>query len=297
MRVRNYDENILEYKDILKLLRLLVGVFIILQIQGCSPVKKAVAYNESIEHFVRHSYDDRVLFEKGAEGLSDDVASHIQHSVEKIESIHSEEFYREIKVYVCATLESFEKHTAMKYPRGVVFGDKLFLSPRLLTMPDSISSILTHELSHLHLAQKIGKYAYFWNIPNWFIEGLATYVSGGGGAENVNLHEAIDALETQTFFVPNENGSIFFIKDAFSYGFGEYSDDPAKVHHMYYRQSAMFVDYLRKRDKESFNELMKQLLNGGAFGPAFRDNYNVGVAEAWGVFVNEIHQQAFLTKP
>jgi len=260
----------------------------VLHVQGCSLIKSGIAYYEPTDSFVTHKNDSRVLYEKGGEKLSNIVALQMQSSVSKVESIHNEIFSKQIRVYVCATYESFEKHTAKKNPRGVMIGDRIFLSPKLLEKPDTIKNILTHELSHLHFAQRIGKTNYFYNIPAWFQEGLATYVSEGGGSENVSEHDAIKALKTQHFFTPEGNGSLFFIKNASSYGFYEYYKDPAIAQHMFYQQSEMFIAYLRKKNVAKFNGLIASLLAGEKFETAFKNNYNKSVSKVWGMFVNDL---------
>lgn len=70
---------------------------------------------------------------------------------------------------------------------------KLLLSPVLMDEPHNIQLYLAHELSHLHLCQQLGLLK-MRNLPTWFKEGLATFVSNGGGAQTVSENEAIESI-------------------------------------------------------------------------------------------------------
>jgi hypothetical protein len=58
---------------------------------------------------------------------------------------------------------------------------------------------LIHELSHLHIRNQIGNYKVS-RLPFWFTEGLATYVSDGGGAHTVPERQAIDCIKSGRIF-------------------------------------------------------------------------------------------------
>jgi hypothetical protein len=111
-------------------------------------------------------------------------------------------------------LDSFEKYTARFHPRGLVIGDRLFLSPRLLERQETIRGILTHELSHLHFSKTLGMYHAFQELPAWFGEGLAVSISRGGGAEKITESEAAEFLSRHTVFQPDASGSLFYTKGA-----------------------------------------------------------------------------------
>jgi hypothetical protein len=49
-----------------------------------------------------------------------------------------------------------------------------------------LPALLTHKLSHAHLGSWMSQLG-FWRLPQWFKEGLAVLVSGGGGAEGVSV--------------------------------------------------------------------------------------------------------------
>lgn len=275
----------------MKALSVLFAIPTLLVLQSCSLVKIGIAYTESTKHFLSHAEDSRVLYEAGAGVLSNIIATHMEDSIATVESMHSEKFYSEVKVHICATLICYEKYTTMRKSRGATIGDKVFLSPKLLTRPKTIKRVLTHELSHLHLAQKLGGFALYNNVPSWFQEGLATLTSDGGGAENVSILAAVKALKTQIFFTPEINASVFQIKNADSYGFtGNYSD-PFFAQNMYYRQSSMFVDYLKRTNTKGFNDLIRQVLRGETFEKTFIENYDLGLEDSWYSFIREIKAQ------
>ena len=272
----------------MKAISMLFAIPILFVLQSCSLVKIGIAYTESTEHFLSHSEDSRVMYEEGAGVLSNIIATHIEDSIAMVESIHSEKFSEEVKVHICATLECYEKYTTMRKSRGATIGDKVFISPKLLARPKTVKSVLTHELSHLHLAQKLGGLVLYNNVPSWFQEGLATFTSDGGGAENVSVGDAVKVLKSQVFFTPDISASVFQIKNSDSYGFTENYSDPFFAQNMYYRQSSMFVAYLKRTNTTGFNSLMRQVLKGAKFEKAFVENYDLSLEDTWHSFIKEI---------
>jgi hypothetical protein len=272
----------------MKALSMLIAIPILFLLQSCSLVKIGNAYTESTEHFLSHAEDSRVMYEEDAGVLSNIIATHIEGSIALVESIHSEKFSAEVKVHICATLECYEKYTTMRKSRGATIGDKVFLSPKLLARPKTIKSVLTHELYHLHLAQNLGGLVLYNNVPSWFQEGLATFTSDGGGAENVSIVDAVKVLKSQVFFTPDISASVFQIKNADSYGFTANYSDPFFAKNMYYRQSSMFVAYLKRTNATDFNSLMRQILRGVKFEKAFVENYDLSLEDSWYSFIKEI---------
>jgi hypothetical protein len=153
----------------------------------------------------------------------------------------------------------------------------LFFSPRLVEEQRPVPLYLTHELSHLHLEQQMGTYK-FAKLPAWFKEGLATYVSEGGGAHTVTDQEALSAIACGSHFVPHEDGGIFFRKYASHWGL---------THHMFYRQSMVFVAYLKSWNEDKYRDLLLAIQDGSSFAAAFSDAYGVRVSQIWEQFVKE----------
>ena len=76
------------------------------------------------------------------------------------------------------------------------------------------------------MIQTMGGFAYQTGLPVWFQEGLAVFVSEGGGA----VHKL--------------------------------------QHHLFYRQSAMFVEYLHDRGLQSYQRFLKAISQGTPFRDA-----------------------------
>lgn len=112
---------------------------------------------------------------------------------------------------------------------------QVYLSEKLREKINTLSSILVHELSHVHIRQYSGTFKYITDVPGWFLEGVAVYVSSGGGAETVTAEQAEAAIRNATRFEPDDSGRIIGHKTAHSY-----SLEP----HMYYRQAGLFVESL-----------------------------------------------------
>jgi hypothetical protein len=96
---------------------------------------------------------------------------------------------------------------------GVTIFGRVNLSPKLFSpQHQRLRAILTHELSHAHIQGWIGEYAYLY-LPNWFKEGLAVMLSGGGGAELVSEEEARIAIQRGEKIVIDDAGSLTKLTD------------------------------------------------------------------------------------
>ena len=162
--------------------------------------------------------------------------------------------------------------------RGAVFNEKLFISPRAIETK-TLKSILIHELSHLHFHQYVGNRRYVSNIPPWFQEGLAVYVSGGGGAEKVSYEAAKNSILKEKSFKPNHSGSLIFPKTAFSFGLKP---------QMFYRQSSMFVSYLSNNYQLEFQEFVAMLFDDVEFKVAFNKAFGKSIDSVWVEFIDTL---------
>jgi hypothetical protein len=185
------------------------------------------------------------------------------------------------RVYVCGSQESFNAYMGAPpeaTARGVKVLNDIFLAPSafLSWRGDTHGSVLTHELSHLHLYQRLGHRRSLWDMPVWFLEGLAVTVSGGGG-EGVTREDATNAILAGHHFTPDEKGSLLRPKRASDYGIGGF---------MFYRQSELFVAFIHDRDPAAFCDFMLslQLGGGGAFASLFESSFGTDVAGMWGAF-------------
>jgi hypothetical protein len=112
-------------------------------------------------------------------------------------------------------------------------------------------------------------------LPAWFKEGLATYISNGGGAHTVTEKQATESIRAGKYFVPNDTGGFIFQKTANDWGL-----EP----HMFYRQSMMFVNYLATINEPGFRKLLLGVENGERFFNALKAAYNMELKELWNGF-------------
>jgi hypothetical protein len=182
-----------------------------------------------------------------------------------------------VRVHVCATLDTFAKYTTDPLAGGHTINDRVFISPKPQNTVERVPHVLTHELSHLQLGQKLGLLSGR-RLPVWFSEGLATFVSDGSGAEGVTEDQARRAISEGHTFAPEAEGSLLHNRGAATYGLDE---------HLFYRQAGMFVSYLRSLDERSFQAFLRGVEDGAGVGPSFAGAYGTSLEVAWHGFVNE----------
>jgi hypothetical protein len=170
-------------------------------------------------------------------------------------------------------------------PMGVTFAGRVNLSPKLFwPQRRRLPAILTHELSHAHIAGWIGANGYV-HLPSWFKEGLAVMVSGGGGAELVSEEEARAAIQRGEQIAIDEAGSLQNLVDI------RFDRAPAKTTPSWYpvvlayRQAGMFVNYLRESNEPAFDRMMDTILDGRAFTEAVDVGYRDDVRSLWLQFI------------
>ena len=249
----------------------------VLSVTGCSLARQSIAAMRSTDHFIPNVNDNRVLFEPGAEVYANKVASFLPSAIEKVEKKQYRHFVEPVHVYVCVSRESFKKHYGADVHAGVL--TKLFVSPRIFEYDDEITrKYLTHELSHLHLQQQLGIYKTS-RLPMWFKEGLATYVSDGGGAHLTSQEQAIASIRAGKYFIPNNSDGLIFKKTPVDFGL-----EP----HMFYRQSMIFISYLAARREPEFQKLLLSVENGERLPTVLQATYNKKLEELWNDFLHEI---------
>lgn len=252
-------------------------LFLIINLVGCSLLRSGVASLKSTADFRPLEADNRVLAEPGAEDLAKQVAGYLPEAISTVQREQYRDFVKPVAVYVCASEDSFVRHTGASKSASGVVTTKLFLSGKLADLPPKQAQArVIHELSHLHLQQQLGTYHFDANIPAWFQEGLAVLVSDGGGAEKVSEVEAIKAILAGRHFTPEAGGSVFFKKSGKSYGL-----EP----HMFYRQASLFTRYIKDLSPIHFGLFMLSIEDGGDFDKSFRKVYNMSIEEAWQDFV------------
>jgi len=257
-----------------------IGIFFVataFMSTGCTAVKAIFSSLRPIDHFVALDTDQRILYEPGAKNFAKALEQHLSPAIIKVEKGQYRKFARPVSIYACESHDSFKALTGQK-ARATMTHRGVFLSPKLLETPEYLPLILAHELSHLHIKQQIGTWKYS-KLPFWFQEGLATLVSGGGGAERVPIEAAKRALINGRHFEPTEKGGIFIRKTPSSWDLKP---------HMFYRQSMIFVDFIKANNPDKFRMFLLELQDGKSFKSSFERAFEMSIGKAWADFSRHI---------
>ncbi len=274
-----------------RLLKALV-VFAALAVIGVLPyayrvVRYAEAATRSTRQFRVSSLDSRVAYEPGAEAMAGVVAAAMPAAVDTVERKQYRAFNGPVRVYLCATVDSFAKYGASSRAAGFTSNHRVFLSPKPENTAERMPRILTHELSHLHLGENRGVLGLA-RLPVWFVEGLGTEVSAGGGAEGITDAEVRRTVAAGRTFVPDVDGALLWRQGAGAFNLDE---------HLFYAQAGAFVGYLRSLDERRFQSLLRTVEDGGALGDAFARAYGFPMDTAWGRFVQEAKDRSRAIAP
>lgn len=234
------------------------------------------------------SFNSQVHYEPGAENFAREVAALLPDALARVEAVHGRPYARPVIVGVYATPEAFEAANGVGSmgPAGVTIFGRVNLSPKLSgPQHQRLRAILTHELSHAHLQGWIGDYDTL-RLPNWFKEGLAVMVSGGGGAEFVSESEARAAMQRGATIVINDAGGLSKWVDV------PLEKEPENRPPWYpvvlaYREAGMFVDYLRESDRPAFGRMMNAILDDRPFAEAVTLGYHDSLQSLWERFKGE----------
>ena len=251
----------------------------VLSVVGCPLIRHSVAALRSTDHFVPFLKDNRVLFEPGAEGVANKIAALLPASILQVEKRQYRPFVAPVRVYVCASRESFKRFYGADVRAGVL--KKLFLSPRIFEFGDEIArKYLVHELSHLHLQQRLGIFKMS-RLPMWFKEGLAASVSDGGGAHLATRERAIEFLREGKHLVPNRADGFVFRTTPSDFGLKP---------HMFYRQSMMFVDFLEAASETGYRDLLLGVEDGERLAAVLERAYHKAPEELWVEFLDKVNE-------
>lgn len=259
-------------------MRSLMLVVIVALLCGCTAPKALVAMYRDTDDFHALEHDPRVKYQSGAEANAQIVSDSLDQSIKLIEEKQYREFVKPIYIYVTASEDSFSKYCVSR-GGGCVLNERLFISPKKENTRERIPRILTHELSHLQIEQILGMWKWNWNIPSWFREGLAVYVSNGAGAESVSIEEARQAIISGKSFIPNAGGSLVFPNTASYFGLET---------HMYYQQAGLFVAWLHEQNNERFKKLLLSIQLGLALEQSMLKAYGSGILDNWNKFNRDI---------
>lgn len=252
-------------KILLIIIVLLLAVF--LSMGGCSLVESHVA-RWTTEFNVLPS-DSRILYEDGAEKLAHEVARHLNNAMRVVETRQLGKFKEPVKVYAFASPESFSKFSGISdKARGASLGSEIYLSGLMMELPEEVYGMIGHELSHVQLSQTMGAITFNRSLPRWFREGLAIYISDGGGAPRDYENETINMFVEGKHFVPEDTGSLFNRSLQSTAPIGP---------RMLYSQSGMFVKYLANTYPDEFKAFLKGLQEGKQFKDHFKESFDDNV--------------------
>jgi hypothetical protein len=230
----------------------------------------------STDGFQTHAEETRVRFEHGAEHAATVVARALPDAMAEIERTHFGAFTKPVEIYVCASTASFERygfHAAGA--GGFVLNGRLFISPKSQNTPERLPRLLMHELSHLHFEQRLGFIAFARHVPGWFKEGIATHFSGGSGAENVSEAKAREAIACGNVFRLETRGSLRSPQTGARDGLNP---------HLFYRQSALFVAFLARKNPGAFERLVREIQARRSFSAAIERAYGHDARALWKEF-------------
>jgi hypothetical protein len=227
-----------------------------------------------------------VHYQPGAEDFARDVAALLPDAITRVEAVHGRRFAHPVTVGAYATPEAYAAANGQgsDVPMGLTFVGRVNLSPKLFwPQHQRLPAILTHEFSHAHIQGWIGENAHI-HLPNWFKEGLAVMVSGGGGAELVSEEEARAAIQRGEQIAIDDAGGLQNLINI------RFDRAPAKTTPSWYpgvlayRQAGMFVNYLRESDRPAFDRMMSAILDGRVFAEAVDVGYHDDVRSLWQKF-------------
>lgn len=228
-----------------------------------------------------------VHYEPGARAQARRVAAILPAALSRVAIAQGRPFAHPVIVGVYASPDAFAAANGVGTPDvgGVTFMGRVTLSPLLFAKPTTprLEAILTHELSHAHLAGWMSVLATV-SLPNWFKEGLAVMVSHGGGAEGVSDAEARDAIRRGDRIAITESGSLLHLTTVEFEQTPKIPETSIRVR-LAYREAALFVRYLRDRDPAAFTHLMHDIEENRPFRDAVRTAYGVNVVDLWSRFV------------
>ena len=255
---------------------------------GCAQIGPRDAI-EGLSQFRPLPESGQVRYSPGGERFARRIAALLPQAVAQIEAMHYRPFREPPVVYVCGDDACFDRFVDPRwhFAAAVVYDNRLLLGRRLFEQePQRVAAILQHELSHLHLGQRLGHYSM--RIPVWFHEGMAAFAAHGGGADLVSDHEAWAAAAENHHFLPEEEHLPWRRSMA-----GSWKLPPA----IFYRQAMLFVESLHRRDPAAFRRLLTSLQDGADFDAAFAQTYQTNPARAGAAFFAHAPAEAAASAP
>lgn len=242
----------------------LLVAMLLATLQGCALTVSNSRALQPIDDFVQLASDARVWVEPGYEAYGERVSAALPAAIAKVEAAHYLPFLRPPRVYVCGSEDCFNR--CVYTPRlsaAVIPDNRLILSPNLNGRESArLPGLLTHELAHLHLGQRIGHYNS--TLPVWFHEGWASLTAEGGGAEYASDAQAYAAIRAgrRVDLVARDTPDRRHRAGAFKLNIFEF-----------YRESMLLVGWLKAQDETRFRQLALAVQNNTDFEIAFWDIY------------------------
>jgi len=251
-------------------MRRAVLALVVLLLAGCAvhPRRDLVA---DFDRFETLTMDERVRYEPGALARARRVAELLPAAIAQVEAAHYRPFSDSVYVYVCAASECFDQRVpgGARFTAAVIHENRVLLAPRLFEREQQrLYPILVHELSHLHLGQRLGHYTM--RIPVWFHEGLASLAAASGGADLVTEDDARRAIAAGEYFLPDP---------AHDETRRKYAEQWQLRISMLYRQSMMLLEDLRAASEERFRVLLVSLQERVPFDDAFNAAFGASALE------------------
>ncbi len=256
-------------------LRICAALVLPLLLGGCEYGSHLVAMTRSTSAFTVCTPDPRILCEPGAQALAASIAPLVPDAMAMIESKQFTAFDEPVRIRVYASPESFSRFSgASADAAGIATRGAVHISPTILRHPDGLAPIVAHELSHLNMALRLGRWSMV-RLPGWFSEGLATWASGGGGgpAYEPNIRHALrngrhfEPIGLQPWWRP-------------------FQKPPAHMSWtVYYSQTRMFVTFMHDRDPQAFRRLLDRLGARQPFAEALAAAYGRPLDALWKEFL------------
>ncbi len=118
-------------------------------------------------------------------------------------------------------------------------------------------------------------------LPAWFQEGLAVMNSDGGGAHLVTDAQAISAILRGDVITPHEFGLWDW---ELNHEVARFQHLPSSWH-MFYRQSALFLEYLKESEPRRFRALIE---DGNNLPGSIKRTYGKSMKTLFAEFVSSL---------
>jgi hypothetical protein len=223
-----------------------------------------------------------VHYETGGSEYAQTVAAPLPAAIARVEAAQGRAFAHPVPVGVYTTRDAFVAANGLGEPRavGMTFLRRVMLSPVLFSSQrQRLPALLTHEMSHAHLQSWMSQLGY-WRLPQWFKEGLAVMVSGGGGAEGVSESQARDAIRSGDHIALTSSNSLLNL-GAIRYAKSPEIPGTSFRTLMAYRQAGMFVTFLHDTNPAGFARMMDTILDDRSFAEAVTTGYGTDLQALW----------------